>query len=73
MGSSVSTISADGISANVERKDGRQNGLGNGVIIEEEFDVMISYSHDDKATMTRLRGEKLWCAIKYRKGTASQA
>ena len=59
MGSSTSSVNGDGNITGVERKDGRQNGLGNGVSLEEEFDVMISYSHDDKATMTRLRGEKL--------------
>ena len=56
MGSSASSISADVSSINVQRAD---DIVMQADIIqhEETFDVMISYSHADKATMTRLHGE----------------
>ena len=56
MGSSASSIGVDVSSINVQRADDRVTQAATNQQ-EETFDVMISYSHADKAIMTRLHGE----------------
>ena len=62
MGSSPSSISIDVSSINIQREDDRQSKRkkkDGADQQQEEFDVMISYSHADKTTMLKLHG-RLW-------------
>ncbi|KAI0230421.1 hypothetical protein LSAT2_019216 [Lamellibrachia satsuma] len=72
MGSSPSSISTDVSSVNIQREDDRQSKRkkkDGADQQQEEFDVMISYSHADKTTMLKLHesleanGIRVWVDV----------